>query len=83
MQAAEILGKLVGFRSVVGLPNNDVVSWIRGYLETHGIAVDVLPGPEGDRLWVVITAYDSLGAPLSAMRRPVDIGPLVRRVDAP
>ncbi|AGA09110.1 acetylornithine deacetylase [Sinorhizobium meliloti] len=49
MQAAEILGKLVGFRSVVGLPNNDVVSWIRGYLESHGIAVDVLPGPEGDR----------------------------------
>ncbi|MDX0524445.1 acetylornithine deacetylase [Sinorhizobium medicae] len=49
MQAAEILGKLVGFRSVVGLPNDDAVSWIRGYLESHGIAVDVLPGPEGDR----------------------------------
>lgn len=49
MQAAEILGKLVGFRSVVGLPNDDAVSWIRGYLECHGIAVDVLPGPEGDR----------------------------------
>ncbi|MDX1038487.1 acetylornithine deacetylase [Sinorhizobium medicae] len=49
MQAAEILGKLVGFRSVVGLPNYDAVSWIRGYLESHGIAVDVLPGPEGDR----------------------------------
>ncbi|WFU51091.1 acetylornithine deacetylase [Sinorhizobium terangae] len=49
MQATEILEKLVGFRSVVGLPNDDIVAWIRGYLENHGIAVDVLPGPEGDR----------------------------------
>ncbi|WEX89687.1 acetylornithine deacetylase [Sinorhizobium garamanticum] len=49
MQAAEILEKLVGFRSVVGLPNEDIVAWIRGYLENNGVAVVVLPGPESDR----------------------------------
>ncbi|NRP71555.1 Acetylornithine deacetylase [Ensifer psoraleae] len=49
MQATEILETLVGFRSVVGLPNEGIVAWIRGYLESHGIAVTVLPGPEGDR----------------------------------
>ncbi|MDK1491728.1 acetylornithine deacetylase [Sinorhizobium sp. 7-81] len=49
MQATEILEKLVGFRSVVGLPNGDIVAWIRGCLESHGITATVLPGPEGDR----------------------------------
>lgn len=49
MQAIEILEKLVGFPSVVGTSNADIVAWIRDYLQIHGIAVVVLPGPEGDR----------------------------------
>ncbi|WP_425989097.1 acetylornithine deacetylase [Ensifer sp. R-19] len=49
MQAVEILEKLVGFPSVVSTPNSDIVAWIRGYLQNHGIAVTLLPGPEGDR----------------------------------
>lgn len=49
MQAVEILEKLVGFPSVVSTPNSDIVAWIRGYLQDHGIAVTLLPGPEGDR----------------------------------
>ncbi|SDA98619.1 acetylornithine deacetylase [Sinorhizobium sp. NFACC03] len=49
MQAVEILEKLVGFPSVVSTPNTDIVAWIRGYLQNHGIAVTLLPGPEGDR----------------------------------
>lgn len=49
MQAVEILEKLVGFPSVVSTPNTDIVAWIRGYLQYHGIAVTLLPGPEGDR----------------------------------
>ncbi|MDK1384823.1 acetylornithine deacetylase [Sinorhizobium sp. 8-89] len=49
MQAVEILEKLVGFPSVVGTCNADIVAWIRDYLHSHGIAVAVLPGPEGDR----------------------------------
>ncbi|NRQ17384.1 acetylornithine deacetylase [Ensifer sesbaniae] len=49
MQAVEILEKLVGFPTVVGTPNADIVAWIGGYLQSHGIAVTLLPGPEGDR----------------------------------
>ncbi|MEI2301955.1 acetylornithine deacetylase [Ensifer sp. MJa1] len=49
MQAVEILEKLVGFPTVVGMPNADIVVWIRDYLQSHGIAVTLLPGPEGDR----------------------------------
>lgn len=49
MQAVEILEKLVGFPSVVSTPNADIVAWIRSYLQSHGIAVTLLPGPEGDR----------------------------------
>ncbi|MGF6177345.1 acetylornithine deacetylase [Ensifer sp. 4252] len=49
MQAVEILEKLIGFPSVVSTPNTDIVAWIRGYLQNHGIAVTLLPGPERDR----------------------------------
>lgn len=49
MQVIKILEKLVGFPTVVGTSNADIVAWIRDYLQIHGIAVAVLPGPEGDR----------------------------------
>ncbi|MCJ9692441.1 M20/M25/M40 family metallo-hydrolase, partial [Rhizobium sp. PRIMUS64] len=49
MQAIEILERLVGFPSVVGTPNGEIVAWIRHYLQSHGADVTELPGPEGDR----------------------------------
>lgn len=49
MPAMEILETLVGFPSVVGTPNAGIVAWIRDYLQSHGIDVTILPGPEGDR----------------------------------
>src|SRR4051794_7889432 len=49
MQAIEILERLVGFPSVVGTPNGEIVAWIRHYLQSHGAVVTELPGPEGDR----------------------------------
>ncbi|MEB3046368.1 acetylornithine deacetylase [Rhizobium mulingense] len=49
MQSIEILETLVGFPSVVGTPNGEIVAWIRHYLQRHGIAATELHGPEGDR----------------------------------
>lgn len=49
MQAADILAKLVGFDSVVGTPNSEIVEWIAAYLKSFGAEVDILAGPEGDR----------------------------------
>jgi acetylornithine deacetylase len=49
MQAVEILNTLVAFPSVVGTPNTAIVTWVCDYLQSHDIAVSVLPGPEGDR----------------------------------
>jgi hypothetical protein len=34
------------------------------------------PRPAGRRLWVVIVAYNGLGAPIGTMRRAVNVGPL-------
>ncbi|WP_026621048.1 acetylornithine deacetylase (plasmid) [Ensifer sp. WSM1721] len=67
MQAVEILEKLVGFASVAGTSNADIVAWIRGYLQSHGIAATVLPGPEGDRsnLFATIGPMDVSGYILS------------------
>lgn len=49
MRALDILEKLVGFPSVVGTPNGNIVEWIADYLKSFGIAAHILPGPEGDR----------------------------------
>ncbi|SCB61967.1 acetylornithine deacetylase [Rhizobium aethiopicum] len=49
MQAIEILERLIGFPSVVGTPNHEIVGWIRQYLQLHGIATAEIAGPEGDR----------------------------------
>ena len=49
MQTVEILETLIAFPTVVGTPNEGIVAWVRDYLERHGIAATVLPGPEGDR----------------------------------
>ncbi|MCA1490385.1 acetylornithine deacetylase [Ensifer sp. NBAIM29] len=67
MQATEILEALIGFPSVVGTPNDSIVAWIRDYLERHGIAASVLPGPEGDRsnLFATIGPKDLPGYVLS------------------
>ncbi|MBX5223575.1 acetylornithine deacetylase [Rhizobium sp. NLR8a] len=67
MQAIEILERLVGFSSIVGTPNGAIVTWIRQYLQSHGIAATELPGPEGDRsnLFVTIGPRESPGYILS------------------
>ncbi len=67
MQAMEILETLVGFPSVVGTPNAGIVDWIRNYLQSHGIDVTILPGPEGDRsnLFATIGPNDVPGYILS------------------
>ncbi|MHC2484757.1 acetylornithine deacetylase [Rhizobium leguminosarum] len=67
MNAKDILEQLVGFPSVVGTPNGDIVAWVKGYLESHGATVTVLPGPEGDRanLFATIGPKDKPGYILS------------------
>jgi acetylornithine deacetylase len=49
MTVIEILDKLIRFPSVVGTTNGAIVGWIKDYLESHGVRVAVLMGPEGDR----------------------------------
>ena len=67
MNANDILGQLVSFPSVVGTPNGDIVAWVKGYPESHGATVTVLPGPEGDRanLFATIGPKDKPGYILS------------------
>lgn len=55
MDSIEILDRLVGFPSVVGTDNSDIVDWIKDYLAGFGIASAVLPGPEGDRANIFAT----------------------------
>ncbi len=61
MRAFDILEKLVGFPSVVGTANGDVVEWIVDYLKSFGVPAHVLPGPEGDRANVFATIGPNAG----------------------
>lgn len=67
MQAPDILAKLVGFDSVVGTTNAEIVEWICAYLKSFGATVDILAGPEGDRsnLFATIGPRDKPGYVLS------------------
>lgn len=56
MSPEEILARLVSFPSVGGEPNGDIAAWIRDYAQTHGASVSSIPGPEGDRANLLITA---------------------------
>lgn len=47
--AASLLNDLVSFASVVGLPNDEIVSYVERYFQQQGATVHRLIGPEGDR----------------------------------
>ena len=55
MSPEEILARLVSFPSVAGSPNGDIVAWVRDYAEANGASVSAVPGPEGDRVNLLIT----------------------------
>lgn len=57
--AEQLLAKLIGFASVVGTSNADIMAFIREYLGGHGIAARLLPGPEGDRSNLFATIGDA------------------------
>ena len=65
--AASLLDDLVGFASVVGLSNQEIVSYVESYLQQHGATVHRLLGPEGDRsnLFATIGPADRSGILLS------------------
>lgn len=72
----EILARLVAFPSVVGTPNGSIVGWIADRCRSHGAAVHVLPGPEGDRsnLFATIGPADVPGYVLSGHTDVVPAG---------
>ncbi|HEY5794324.1 MAG TPA: acetylornithine deacetylase [Bosea sp. (in: a-proteobacteria)] len=46
---ASILADLVAFHSVCRLPNGPIIAHVRQFLAAHGVACEIIPGPEGDR----------------------------------
>lgn len=67
MDCVALLEKLIGFPSLVGTANHAIAGWIADYASTHGAAVHLLPGPEGDRanLFITLGPVDARGYILS------------------
>ncbi|WP_297773817.1 acetylornithine deacetylase [uncultured Roseovarius sp.] len=55
----EMLARLVGFDTVVGCPNLDLMREIADWLDSHGISCRLLVGPEGDRANLFATIGDA------------------------
>ncbi|TMV47961.1 acetylornithine deacetylase, partial [Thioclava sp. BHET1] len=58
LSALDLLERLVGFPTVVGVPNGALMDFIRDYLGGYGLSCHVLPGPEGDRFNLFATIGD-------------------------
>lgn len=71
---AEMLARLVGFPTVVGQSNLDLMGFVQGYLEGHGISCRLLTGPEGDRANLFATIGDG-GQPGYVLSGHVDVVP--------
>ncbi|MFU8864538.1 MAG: acetylornithine deacetylase [Rhodobacterales bacterium] len=54
----EMLSRLVGFETVVGRSNLDLMYFVSAYLTGHGISCHLLTGPEGDRANLFATIGD-------------------------
>lgn len=44
-----ILAKLVSFPTTPAVSNLDLIGWVSDYLANHGIAVTLIPSPEGTK----------------------------------
>jgi acetylornithine deacetylase len=55
----ELIERLVGFPSVVGTPNGDLMDFVSAYLTAQGVPLTRLTGPEGDRENLFATIGDA------------------------
>ncbi|WP_199258097.1 acetylornithine deacetylase [Paracoccus binzhouensis] len=70
----DLLERLVGFPSVVGGPNGDVIGFVRGWLHGHGIASALIPGPEGDH-WNLFATIGEAARPGYVLSGHLDVVP--------
>ncbi|MFT6459993.1 MAG: acetylornithine deacetylase [Pseudophaeobacter arcticus] len=59
LNAEELLDRLVGYPTVVGRSNLELIQFIADYLKSYGAQVHVLTGPEGDRANLFATIGDA------------------------
>lgn len=59
LSGADLLDRLVGFPSVVGTPNGELMDFVSGYLSAHDVPHTRLTGPEGDRENLFATIGDA------------------------
>ena len=70
----DLLARLVGFPSVVGGPNGDIVGFVADYLRGHGIEPALVPGPEGDR-WNLFASIGDASRPGYVLSGHLDVVP--------
>lgn len=70
----DLLARLVGFPSVVGGPNGDIMGFVGEYLRGHGVEPTLIAGPEGDR-WNLFATIGDPSRPGYVLSGHVDVVP--------
>lgn len=70
----DLLARLIGFPSVVGGPNGDIIGFAADYLRGHGIEPALVPGPEGDR-WNLFASIGDASRPGYVLSGHLDVVP--------
>lgn len=60
----DILRRLIGFRSIAGQPNLDLIDWVRGFLADAGFQVTVVPSRDGSKAGLLARFGDGDGGTL-------------------
>lgn len=68
----DLLARLIGFPSVVGGPNGDIIGFAADYLRGHGIEPALVPGPEGDR-WNLFASIGDASRPGYVLSGHLDV----------
>jgi acetylornithine deacetylase len=74
MKVEEILERLVGFPSVVGRPNADIVGFVGDRILAHGGRLTTVTGPEGDRA-DLFASFGPIEAPGLVLSGHMDVVP--------
>jgi len=71
----DILEKLVSFDSTSSKPNQPLIAWVAGFLESHGIPSRIIPGAEGGKASLVASMGPS-GKPGVVLSGHTDVVPV-------
>ena len=69
MKVEQILTKLVSYPILGGQSNMTILSWIKEYLESYGLKINLVPNKNENTIVSCIASINSLGIELNILKK--------------